>query len=748
LLLTTLLVVLGPACAQEGGQKPAEPAEKAGTEKAAAPEKTASKPELPFQIQLLETRVRFEVNGDSRKEVHTIVKINNVLGAREFARLTFDYNRAFQQVEIPLVRISHANGGTSELLPSAVVDAPNPAVEKFPAYQDVRVKSVRILGLADGDTIEYRVITTTTKHPLAPDFWLEHTFDRSGQVLQEHYQLDLPASILAASAVIVVRDANVRRKLESRLYPTGDCPISSDLEIDPKLVRLWTGKVKKHPPKLPKVAENPPPLPPDEPLPPLEYGKVQIFVKPSVPLATIEKSGDGSEARVSYTWHRAANAQGQDTELAELRDLPDLEVGKSSTWPSLSAELYEALELPDRSLTQIPLPEEIVALGQQLTVGANTHIAKTERIYDYVSQKIRTVELPLGATGFRPRPLAEIASSDYATPEDKFYLFQALAKVAGLEAGASLIGPSKNIAGLVVTPSVFHHLVVQMCDWWLDPSLEVAPFRMLPASYRGSAALHLGYDIAAAGAIVDLPLSSMVETIPEDLPFSPAQSVVVDSQIDAAGELKAKVKYTLRGDNELLLRVAFHQTAKEKWKDVAGLLAISDGFRGQVTSVNVSDPLATKDPFTVEYEITQAKFVDWSKKPVRIPALLPQIGLPEPPAKPAAGEAAHAIELGTPLDVDTQMTLRLPAGTVAQVPAGSSVERDYAKFSSKYAAAGNTVTASRRVNFLLREIPGDRAMDYSAFVRAVQSDQAQMLTLVGAVAPTDDAKPLKTPPKQ
>ena len=162
------------------------PAEKTAREKVAAPEKTASKPELPFQIQLLESHIRFEANGDSRKEVHTIVKINNILGAHQFARLSFDYNRAFQQVEIPLVRISHANGGTSELLPSAVVDAPNPAVEKFPAYQDVRVKSVRILGLADGDTIEYRVITTTTKHPLAPDFWLEHTFDRSGQVLEEH----------------------------------------------------------------------------------------------------------------------------------------------------------------------------------------------------------------------------------------------------------------------------------------------------------------------------------------------------------------------------------------------------------------------------------------------------------------------------------------------------------------------------------------------------------------------------------
>ena len=139
--------------------------------------KAAEKPALPFQIQLLETRVRFEANGDSRKEVHTVVKLNNILGAREFARLAFDYNRAFQQLEIPQVRITHANGGTSEVLPSAVSDAPNPVVEKFPAYQDVRVKSVRILGLQEGDTVEYRVITTTTHHPLAPDFWLEHTFE-------------------------------------------------------------------------------------------------------------------------------------------------------------------------------------------------------------------------------------------------------------------------------------------------------------------------------------------------------------------------------------------------------------------------------------------------------------------------------------------------------------------------------------------------------------------------------------------
>src|SRR5258707_2238515 len=45
---------------------------------------------------------------------HTIVKINELAGARQFSRLGFDYNRAFQQVEIPLVKISHANGRSEE----------------------------------------------------------------------------------------------------------------------------------------------------------------------------------------------------------------------------------------------------------------------------------------------------------------------------------------------------------------------------------------------------------------------------------------------------------------------------------------------------------------------------------------------------------------------------------------------------------------------------------------------------------
>jgi hypothetical protein len=138
----------------------------------------------------------------------------------------------------------------------------------------------------------------------------------------------------------------------------------------------------------------------------------------------------------------------------------------------------------------------------------------------------------------------------------------------------------------------------------------------------------------------------------------------------------------------------------------------------------------------VEYEVTQPKFVDWAKKPVRIPALLPQVGLPVPPSKAGSGTATSAIDLGTPLDVETHLTLHLPAGTIARTPTGTSVERDYATFASKYGASGSSiVTAERHLNFLRREVSAERAADYNAFVRAVQSDEAQEFVLErGSVA--------------
>ncbi len=620
-------------CAQEAPKKPAEqPTEKA---------KPLGEPENPAQIKLLETHIRFETNGDSRKEVHTLAKINNELGARQFARLNFGYNRSFESVEIPLVHITHASGGSADILPSAISDQPNPAVVNAPAYQDVRIKSVRILGLEPGDQLEYRVVTTVSHHPLAPDFWLEHSFIRAGIVTKEIFELDLPAS-----------------------------------------------------------------------------SKVQLKINPETPATSLfgDVGGIVFATRKGYRWERYDSAEKTDARESN-RDEPDIVLTTYASWQQLTVS-----HLAVFFGTRMVAAREVEAKAIELAKGLTTPEAKCEAIYNFVSQNIRTIDLPLGATGFRTHAPEEILSSGYATPEDKFALFAALAqKEVGLASAALVSSRAHEETGNLPRPTLFDHVLAQeetsRSNFWLDLSLEVAPFGLVPSQFRGKRALLV------------VGIRDSWRKIPEDPPFAAKQTVKIDASLEPDGGVTSKVHYVLRGDNELLLRMAFHQTPKEKWKDVAQLLAFSDGFRGKITNVEASDPYATKEPFTVDYEISQPKFVDWSKKPVRIPALLPQIGLPEPPAKPASGEAKPPIELGTPLEVEARAVLHLPPGTTARAPIGVAVSRDYATFTSQYSAKAETLTATRYVNFLLRELPAERTADYNSFRRAVQNDEAQDFTL-------------------
>ena len=192
-MMLTCAKAQDPAKAETGAPKQASQGAQKSPPSSTGPAADA-KAQTPAQIELLETHIRFETDGSSRKEVHAVVRINTELGTRQFGRLSFEYNRAFETVEIPLARITHASGGTADILPSAVTDVPNPAVVDASAYQDVRQKTVRILGLQPTDTLEYRVITKTAHAPLGPDFYYFHTFAKDAIVTLEQFELDLPAA--------------------------------------------------------------------------------------------------------------------------------------------------------------------------------------------------------------------------------------------------------------------------------------------------------------------------------------------------------------------------------------------------------------------------------------------------------------------------------------------------------------------------------------------------------------------------
>lgn len=678
-----LLIAGWPAASAQGPQqKPTpEPATKS-TEKVDKPEKPAH----PAQIELLETKVRFETNGDSRKEVHAMVKIHSELGVRQFAQLNFDFNRSFESVEIPMVHITHSSGGTADILPSAVTDRPNPAVVNAPAYQDVRVKSVRILGLQPGDTLEYRVIRTVSHHPLAPDFWLDHSFDRTGVVSHEIFELDLPAS-----------------RFEQQ-------PTRLDV---PRLSMHGADRSSK---------------------------PGRIYISPQTPETSRDRVIQGGSARLVLRWDFQSKDLQKSAEDPTTNEIGESDIALSTfaTWSDLAIAMGGAG-------TKSWSTGDVERLREM--AGPFPQDADPNRgFYERISRRIKTIDLPFDVFMFLPRSPFETLSNGYGTAYAKAIVFQDLAVIGSppIRWLFFSLGPSPEAR--VPRPTSFSHVLLEMDDpqhpVFLDPSMEVAPYGFISANLRGGKALRIDR----------CPFESQCWlTLPQDLPFPSRQRVNVDATFGTDGKLTAKVHYSMRGDNELVLRVAFHHTPKERWKEIAQLLSITDGFRGQVSSVNTSDPYATKEPFTVEYELDQPKFVDWSKKPVRIPALLPQLGLPDPPAKPAPGSAMAPIDLGTPLEVETRMTLHLPPGTSASVPPGTSVERDYATYSSQYSASGSTLTATRRIKFVLRIVPAARAADYNAFLRAVRSDEAQEFTLEPTGNPaqkTNSAAPDgTTPPK-
>jgi len=638
--------------AQAGPETPKE-------KPAAAPQEKPSEPPNAAQIELLETKYRFEENGDSRKEVHALVKINSELGVRQFARLNFDYNRSFQSVEIPLVHITHASGGTADILPSAITDAPNPAVEKFPAYHDVRVKSVRVLGLEPGDLLEYRVVTTTTHHPLAPDFWLEHTFDRSGVVTEEQFEIDVPGG----------------RKCGLDVVP----------EFQYEVVRLT----------------------------------------------------DKDDPRVIYRWKASGKARAS-VGVQDKGVSPDVVLTTFDSWLHLSLKLGKLLT----PLTDPNAVDAAVATRAREIIGDVVNKEeKLKKIYSFVS-RISTVDVPLGISEFHTRGVEEIFVSGYATAEDKLKLFQTLCAVVGIGSMGVLSGAPEGTEKRPATPAAFSHLLISagyyenatVHTYRLDPGLEVAPFGVVSPAARKPPLLAINPPLNPKA--MDVFFLTWLPA-PSGQTLAAVQSVNVNSELVADGTLKTAVRYSLRGDNELLLRVTFHKTPPEKQKEIAQYLALSDGFRGKVTSVKTSDPYETEKPFEVEYDITQEKFVDWTKKPVRIPALLPLPGLPEAPKKAAADAK---IELGPPLDVELSGTLRLPPGTTAQAPPGTSVKRDYATFASQYSAKLNILHFSRHLNFIAPELPNDRALDLNAFLHAVQNDQALLFELEKPDSPAP-AKP-------
>lgn len=450
------------------------------------------------------------------------------------------------------------------------------------------------------------------------------------------------------------------------------------------------------------------------------------------------KSAEGLEAamreengRRIYLWkHKnleVSEKKEESSEDAEEETIePDVQLTTFRDWAEVGA-WYGGLAKPRAKVTP-----EIQARAERLLAGKSSAQARAEVLYRYVAQSVRYVSLSFGVGRYQPHAAAEVLANQYGDCKDIHTLLAAMLSATGTEGFPALISSRKKLDPDVPSPAQFDHVITAMPMgtglMWMDATLGVAPAGMLPVNLRDKLAL----------VILDSGPARLEKT-PADPPFPSTQRVEVRGTVSPLGKLTARVKYTVRGDNELMLRRAFRGTPKNQWKDLARLLAFSDGLRGDIASVSASDPADTSSPFELEYEVGLPGFLDGSSKQIQLPLPMPGIGMP--PAEGSAASSQKLIELGTPLDVLISLQLEVPDRFTFQAPIGIGLKRDYAEYRSRYRIEGKTLIAERAMHFLARTLPAGQSAEYRAFQRAVRADENQTLSLKSEVAGNTEVDP-------
>jgi len=404
---------------------------------------------------------------------------------------------------------------------------------------------------------------------------------------------------------------------------------------------------------------------------------------------------------------------------------PDIQLTSFVSWEQIGL-WYAALEKDRRA----PSPE-VRAKAEELTKGLDNDLDKVQALYDFVAKNFRYVSLSLGLGRYQPHASGDVLHNQYGDCKDKHTLLASLLEAEGMHASSVLINSSRKLDPDVPSPSQFDHVITLLPmttpheEVWMDTTSEVAPFRLLAYSLRKKQALV----IPASG-------TPHLEETPADTPMPDSEISEVDGKINEIGKLEAHVHYTFRGDEELLLRSIFRRVPEAQWQRVVE--NVNSGIGGDVTNLKISDPAATREAFTMSYDVARPNFLDWSKKKSDLILPLCQFNLPDLSDDDKEADA-EPLKLGPKAEYVYKIKLEIPAKYTARAPLPFSLKRDYAEYQATYKLEGTTFTAGRSLTLRQDELPAPRGEDYEAFRRAVSSDLGQFLSLENTVAGTPSA---------
>ena len=375
-----------------------------------------------------------------------------------------------------------------------------------------------------------------------------------------------------------------------------------------------------------------------------------------------------------------------------------------------------------------PQTQTVAGKARELTRGLTDSSRKVEAIYDYVSKEIRYVSLSFGIGRFAPHAPEEVLKNQYGDCKDKAALLASMLAAVGVESFPVLLHSNRSLDEAVASPAEIDHVITVVpqgndpARWvWMDSTAEVAPLGLLMESIRDKRVLLVG-----GGGHP----TRMLRT-PADPPFPSVDLVEVDGKVNNIGVFTATAKFSLRGDSELLARTILRRIPNDQMKEVVKGMALGSGLSGDFSDEAVSDPAATREPFTVTMKVRTLGLLNWAAATSEIKTF----GAPGLPyAKEEDRRDETSLNLGSPSRTVIRIAIELPLAYAMQPPVPVSLKNAVAGYSSKYTVEGSRLVIEREIVWLARKLEAAQFGEYAAFVSAVQADLAQVVKVRGTVS--------------
>jgi Domain of Unknown Function with PDB structure (DUF3857) len=139
------------------------------------------------------TTIRFESDGTGQRRQSGRYRVESEAGVQQLGLIRLGYNTGFERLTIEYVRVVKPDGRVIAAPTGAVQDLPSEVQRVAPMYTDFREKHINVPALRPGDRLEYSFRTDIHTAMVPGQFWAEYSFEKKAIMLDEQFELDLPA---------------------------------------------------------------------------------------------------------------------------------------------------------------------------------------------------------------------------------------------------------------------------------------------------------------------------------------------------------------------------------------------------------------------------------------------------------------------------------------------------------------------------------------------------------------------------